>query len=499
MNSNRVNDGKCENMKAFYISSDSDKLFNKLCVKGSKNNKHEGFLDVDMPCSPLEDDCRKKRCADRYDSSESSDSGVAVLSCTDCSGSSTASSDITDPGSPFSTASSHSEDSSSQPAKMPPTQSAHHGATWREYEDKPLAELKMRVLNFFFIVLVLHKTACDCNIKNFNVIAITQKGDNYKVTVNSCIEQRLFGNDKIRGLYAKDQRLNNLSGGSIDNMNELEAISFHNCSIETLERGAFNDVPQLSNIFLMQSFIKEVRYGVFNNVPSLTKLRLNNNRIETVEDNAFSNIRRLKKVYMGHNKLKIWNKEWFVNSSSIEKINFEFNFVAKIQSLAFEYLPKISSINFNYNNIAVIEPNAFLGIRHLNYLGLRYNKITALESNIVPKHLSVNSLFIDANKLNYIPEKMLQKLTIKNLTIDGNPWNCPCLEKIGSWLNSTNGKVKSSKHCRNSNVLQCIHLDLLNSKCVEVVDAEMTSVFVNAFKNRHSPNNIKQYQYCVRI
>lgn len=53
-------------------------------------------------------------------------SGVAVLSCTDFSGSST-SSDITDPGSPFSSASSHSEDSgSAQPAKMPPTQTAHH-------------------------------------------------------------------------------------------------------------------------------------------------------------------------------------------------------------------------------------------------------------------------------------------------------------------------------------------------------------------------------------
>ncbi|CAH1104903.1 unnamed protein product [Psylliodes chrysocephalus] len=79
--------------------------------------KHQGII---------EEDCRKKRCVDRYDSSESSDSGVAVLSCTDCSGSSTASSDITDPGSPFSTASSHSEDSGSQPAKMPPTQTAHH-------------------------------------------------------------------------------------------------------------------------------------------------------------------------------------------------------------------------------------------------------------------------------------------------------------------------------------------------------------------------------------
>ncbi|XP_031338197.1 uncharacterized protein LOC116167097 [Photinus pyralis] len=66
-------------------------------------------------------------------------SGVAVLSCTDCSGSSTASSDITDPGSPFSTASSHSEDSASQPAKMPPTQSAHHPPwPWVRGESPPV-------------------------------------------------------------------------------------------------------------------------------------------------------------------------------------------------------------------------------------------------------------------------------------------------------------------------------------------------------------------------
>ncbi|XP_043253450.1 general transcriptional corepressor trfA [Colletes gigas] len=46
--------------------------------------------------------CGKKRCTDRYDSSESSDSGVAV-SCGECSSSGT--SDITEPGSPCSTSS----------------------------------------------------------------------------------------------------------------------------------------------------------------------------------------------------------------------------------------------------------------------------------------------------------------------------------------------------------------------------------------------------------
>lgn len=81
MNKERVNDVNCENVKSFYISSASDKLFDKLCsVKGSNVEKHEGFLDItEMPCSPNEEDCLKKRCADRYDSSESSDRSVSFF------------------------------------------------------------------------------------------------------------------------------------------------------------------------------------------------------------------------------------------------------------------------------------------------------------------------------------------------------------------------------------------------------------------------------------
>lgn len=65
-----VNDVPCEKVNSFYITSASDKLFNKLC--DNDGSKHEGFL-------PCEDDCRKKRCVDRYDSSESSDRWVYCL------------------------------------------------------------------------------------------------------------------------------------------------------------------------------------------------------------------------------------------------------------------------------------------------------------------------------------------------------------------------------------------------------------------------------------
>lgn len=64
-----VNDNECVNVDMVSVACDSDKLFKNLCSNNDRRSgskQHEGIL-------PCEDDCRKKRCVDRYDSSESSD------------------------------------------------------------------------------------------------------------------------------------------------------------------------------------------------------------------------------------------------------------------------------------------------------------------------------------------------------------------------------------------------------------------------------------------
>lgn len=68
---------KCGRANGFYVGSVSD---GKLCgVDGLCPKRHEeGFLSVGEEM-PAEDDCRKKRCVDRYDSSESSDRYDFVL------------------------------------------------------------------------------------------------------------------------------------------------------------------------------------------------------------------------------------------------------------------------------------------------------------------------------------------------------------------------------------------------------------------------------------
>lgn len=67
---------ECGRKNGFLVGSVSD---DKLCGDDDglcpKHHDEEGFLVVEMPA---EDDCRKKRCVDRYDSSESSDRYVWV-------------------------------------------------------------------------------------------------------------------------------------------------------------------------------------------------------------------------------------------------------------------------------------------------------------------------------------------------------------------------------------------------------------------------------------
>lgn len=68
----RVNDNECENVDMVSVACESDKLFKNLCSNNDGSKQHEGIL-------PCEDDCRKKRCVDRYDSSESSDRFVNLF------------------------------------------------------------------------------------------------------------------------------------------------------------------------------------------------------------------------------------------------------------------------------------------------------------------------------------------------------------------------------------------------------------------------------------
>lgn len=342
---------------------------------------------------------------------------------------------------------------------------------------------------------LFYLTECKCDsFQNVDVTAIPVEGKNFNVIVNDCIEPELFGGRAIRGIYAKKQNIRHLNTDSIKDMDQLEAVSFDECSIKNVEVGAFKNVPRLREIFLVKSYIPEIPTGVFNDLSLLFKIRLDNNSIQVIQKQAFAGLPALTKVYASHNKLEYWDSDWFTNSMALKKINFEHNLIQKIPKDAFKYLPNLSKINFNYNNISFIEMNAFEGIHHLQYLGLRYNRLTVIDPEIFPNAIQIDSLFIDANQLNYIPRQTLTQLTVKNVTLDGNPWSCPCLVDISLWLGITNGKVKTSKHCRGGDTYQCVQY---HNECKQGIDDDITRMYFDVVRPRIETNTLSRE--CVRI
>lgn len=355
------------------------------------------------------------------------------------------------------------------------------------------------VLVFLAIFVNLIECKCSNSFEDVTVAALPLDGPRFNVTLKDCIKSTAFRGSFIKSVYAQYQVILELNKDSVKNMDYLESITLESSSILKVEPGAFNGVPRLQQISLVKSAIKEIPEGLFNNLPSLEVIRLTHNRIQNISANAFANIGKLKKVYASNNKLEYWSGAWFANSPNVEKIDFKFNLISRLNGDAFRNLPNLDVINFDYNNIEAIEAGALQGLRRLKYLGLRHNRLSNLDYDIFPaRQIFIESLYIDANKLNFLSNKTLERVVVKSITLDGNPWKCPCLENIGSWLRGTNGRVRASKYCKNLNVMQCIPYH----RCEEEVDAKITISFVNEFRT-----NLIQIgkslqlnkNYCVRL
>ncbi|CAH1128887.1 unnamed protein product [Ceutorhynchus assimilis] len=235
-----MNGIECDEVNGLYSNNNkrascSAMLFRDLCTKNGSIQHHEGLPQE------VEEDCRKKRCVDRYDSSESSDSGVAVLSCSDCSGSSTASSDITDPGSPFSTASNHSEDSGAGlPPKMPPAQSAQY-APWPWTADEERGSPIKRPLNDKTAFTKRPKTNNNCNneespsclilsspAKVQNVIDSSPTNNNYKLKRVEAVSPKMQ-QGKITEYFKTQMKSNGMRKHQIKNADaKISVISSAN-------------------------------------------------------------------------------------------------------------------------------------------------------------------------------------------------------------------------------------------------------------------------------
>ncbi|KAL3288678.1 hypothetical protein HHI36_003111 [Cryptolaemus montrouzieri] len=295
----------------------------------------------------------------------------------------------------------------------------------------------------------------------------------YNITsFSGCIEKAAFANTTLTEVHIRQQQsVTNIREDEVRNMDRLRSFVVWGCPIEQISVGAFSNIPKLQNLQVAYGNLKTIGNNIFNAVPSI------------------------QKIFLDNNVLKQWENSWFANTSNLEIIDFQSNKLEIIPSRAFYGMAHLKQLFLDYNEIKMIGPEAFKGIRHLDYLGLRYNRLLDLDESIFPNDLSVRSLLIDANYLNYLANELLKKLSVKDLTLDGNPWKCPYLDRIHYWLFVKNATLRTSNSCTGSNIPLCLYPETYSQTCLENIDDQITRSYLDGLRRLKEPLD----KFCARL
>ncbi|XP_076267604.1 uncharacterized protein LOC143200792 [Rhynchophorus ferrugineus] len=325
-------------------------------------------------------------------------------------------------------------------------------------------------------------------LQNVNVTAVTSDGIGFMRLINGCIEDTLFAERPVRMLLISHQEnVRYLGRNTIKHMGVLEALSFWKCPISTITPNIAGEAPNLKTFEISYGSLKKIPRGAFNNLPLLELLSIHNNKINLVEDLSFANLPHLKRIYASHNDIENWSRDWFTNTTQLMLLDFRFNKIRTIPRRAFGRLSKLREIYLDYNAISVIHSSAFRGVHKLIYLGLRHNRLKEIPGDVFPDDFRIHTLMLDANILNFLSSEVLEKLIVKSVSIDNNPWKCPCLDRIWKWVYKNNGSIKTNKDCVDERIPVCAYSTESPQSCLENVDQKLTKRYYNALKSLHPP------------
>ncbi|XP_066156712.1 chondroadherin-like [Euwallacea fornicatus] len=254
-----------------------------------------------------------------------------------------------------------------------------------------------------------------------------------------------------------EQSIPVLKEGSVSDIEDLDELTIEKCKLKTIEAGAFKNLPMLRRLSLKGNCLEEIAEGVFNNL-RISILDLSQNQIKLIRDDALTSLPNLLTINLADNVISEWNKRWFYQVPLLTRISMQNNSLETIPSKAFPNLKgekrygKVRltlNLIFSHNQIKEIEENAFEGIENINNLWLDHNKITNFSDDLLEK-VNVKDLRLEHNQIRCLNGNLSSIIKAEMTHMDGNPFDCKCLEKVQKWAEEKDRKLDlfySEMHC----------------------------------------------------
>ncbi|KAI1729126.1 leucine rich repeat domain-containing protein [Ditylenchus destructor] len=301
----------------------------------------------------------------------------------------------------------------------------------------------------------------------------------------------------LETLMLSDNRIQQIEDGTFASLANVKSLNLANNKIANITKGTFAGLVGVEKLNLNSNNISFIEDGAFDHMTKLQHLDLGENQISKV---AIKGLPLLKRLYINRNRIKSLENVALKDLKGLSLLNVDRNSIERIADndlLPLADSPKLVSLSFVENNITDIGCHAMENVRHLAVLSLQQNRISSLscspttiesalvqsifrslhelqslflsaniittvedgDLNVLPKlrnllldhnaisrigrsalkGLKLTNLFLNNNKLYYLPEGVFDTLNvteIKAVDLSDNPWECICgREWIGRWLN----------------------------------------------------------------
>lgn len=186
-----------------------------------------------------------------------------------------------------------------------------------------------------------------------------------------------------------------------------------------LRRFDLNFAKKLKTLTMDHCEINDIEAGSFSKIPPLANLSLTGNNIRIVRDGVF-NFVDVMILDLSRNKLSTIKYNAFDNMPNLTKIILDYNDLTSY-SLGFQECPKLQSISVQFNFIQYLPEDIFKHLTDKNLsVYFSYNKISKIHEDLFQVK-EFRDLYLDHNELEDF-DLVLGRIDTLNLNVNRITW-----------------------------------------------------------------------------
>lgn len=249
-------------------------------------------------------------------------------------------------------------------------------------------------------------------------------------------------------------RIVNLSGNSIavlDNnlfpdftKTHLLILDLSQNDISAIRPSTFAELRYLQQLDLSRNSLKDLNETAFTGLRALRKLYLQTNDIHNIQQRTFSNLPNVDHIDISFNSLSSFSGDVFgMELPRLRKLFLKSNSLLVLQPRSFDFVPALDYLSISFNDLTTLDAELFRPIPNLRKLHIGHNHIELLEAKLFNYTPRISDLIINHNRLTFFPDVDIDFNQLKRVSLEGNPWQCPCLEDVLGWLDRRNIDYRS--------------------------------------------------------